>query len=223
MCVLCAFRYHLPILRNEWTYALVDGCIRLRSSSFQIDLFYGVLTGEYDENIYYSYHKDIKDLYRSLKDRIDDLEVLCFFNIWKVLEKLWWVFRFFFINLRIICWEVETLFLDMYRDNLHTESIIVCSVNPDNKTKIALRSQKLATTNGKVCRKVTIENVEVCSKVSGYHLENVQKKIIITRYSCNFRQYVLCILRHRTVTAASIVVTNEIKHVTKFPSQSYVS
>ncbi|XP_045595105.2 translin-associated factor X-interacting protein 1 [Procambarus clarkii] len=61
-------RYHLEEVRAEWCYSLADACQRLAHEE-QIGLFWGILCGQVEEQVYHHQVDSIIALYEALKAR----------------------------------------------------------------------------------------------------------------------------------------------------------
>ncbi|XP_068200563.1 translin-associated factor X-interacting protein 1-like [Palaemon carinicauda] len=66
-------RYHLEEVRAEWCYSLADGCQRLAHEE-QIGLFWGILCGQVQEQVYHHQVNIVNNLYNALKSK-DSSEV----------------------------------------------------------------------------------------------------------------------------------------------------
>ncbi|KAK4301082.1 hypothetical protein Pmani_026752 [Petrolisthes manimaculis] len=58
-------RYHLEEVRAEWCYSLADACQRLAHEE-QVGLFWGILCGQVQEQVYHHHVDTINDLYSAL-------------------------------------------------------------------------------------------------------------------------------------------------------------
>ncbi|ROT70056.1 putative translin-associated factor X-interacting protein 1-like [Penaeus vannamei] len=61
-------RYHLEDVRAEWCYSLADACQRLAHEE-QIGLFWGILCGQVQEEVYHYQVDIVQSLYSALKSR----------------------------------------------------------------------------------------------------------------------------------------------------------
>ncbi|XP_071538586.1 translin-associated factor X-interacting protein 1-like [Panulirus ornatus] len=61
-------RYHLEEVRAEWCYSLADACQRLAHEE-QIGLFWGILCGQVEEQVYHHQVDSVKALYAALRSR----------------------------------------------------------------------------------------------------------------------------------------------------------
>ncbi|XP_064116936.1 translin-associated factor X-interacting protein 1-like isoform X2 [Macrobrachium nipponense] len=61
-------RYHLEEVRAEWCYSLADGCQRLAHEE-QIGLFWGILCGQVQEQVYHYQVDIVNNLYNILKSK----------------------------------------------------------------------------------------------------------------------------------------------------------
>ncbi|XP_066938894.1 translin-associated factor X-interacting protein 1-like [Macrobrachium rosenbergii] len=61
-------RYHLEEVRAEWCYSLADGCQRLAHEE-QIGLFWGILCGQVQEQVYHYQVDIVNNLYNTLKSK----------------------------------------------------------------------------------------------------------------------------------------------------------
>ncbi|XP_042881469.1 translin-associated factor X-interacting protein 1-like [Penaeus japonicus] len=61
-------RYHLEEVRAEWCYSLADACQRLAHEE-QIGLFWGILCGQVQEEVYHHQVDIVQSLYGALKSR----------------------------------------------------------------------------------------------------------------------------------------------------------
>ncbi|CAG0898990.1 unnamed protein product [Darwinula stevensoni] len=67
-------RYPKKFIRMEWSYNLIDACQRFPHDDV-IGLFWGILCGKYDEEIYHSQRKIVQRLKKSLKEAAKQVRV----------------------------------------------------------------------------------------------------------------------------------------------------